>query len=50
MKQSGKAIPQGPVTDPQQFVISMEDIVKTIDRFAVNHRLFADDNQLLTHV
>ena len=31
-----------------EFVAYTEDIVETIDRFAVNHHLYADDSQLLT--
>ena len=33
-----------------EFAAYTEDIVETIDRFAVNHHLYANDWQLLTHM
>ena len=34
----------------KEFVVYTEDIVETIDKFAVNHHLYADDSQLITHM
>ena len=44
------SVPQGSVIGPKEFVAYTEDIVETIDRFAVNNHLYADDSQLLTHM
>ena len=33
-----------------QFTVYAEDIVETIDRLTINHHLYADDSQLLTHM
>ena len=35
---------------PKEFVAYTEDIVETIDKFAVNHHMYADDSQLFTHM
>ena len=44
------SVPQGSVLGPKEFVVYTEDIVETIDKFAVNHPLYANDSQLLTHM
>ena len=44
------SVPQGSVFGLKEFVVYTEDIVETIEKFAVNHHLYADDSQLLTHV
>ena len=36
--------PQGSDLVPTEFVVNTEDIVETIDKFAVNHHLYADDS------
>ena len=43
-------VTQGSVLGPKEFVVYMEDTVETIDKFAVNHHVYADDSQLLTHM
>ena len=37
-------VPQGSVLGPKEFVVYTEDIVETVDKFAVNHHLYADDS------
>ena len=44
------SVPQGSVIGCKKFVAYTEDIVETIDRFAVNHHLYAEDSQLLIHM
>ena len=44
------SVPQGSVLGPKEFVVYTEDIVETVDKFAVNNHLYADDSQLLTHM
>ena len=35
--------PQGSFTGPMEFVVYTDDVVETIDKFVVIHRLYADD-------
>ena len=44
------SVPQGSVIGSKEFIIYTEDIDETIDRFVINHHLYADDSQLLTHM
>ena len=41
---------QGSVIGPKEFFVYTKDIVETIDKFAVNHHLYADDSQLFTRM
>ena len=44
------SVPEGSVVDPKEFIMYTEDIKETIDRFIINHHLYADDSQLLPHM
>ena len=44
------SVPQGSEIGPKEFIMYTEDIEETIDRFIVNHHLYADDSQLLAHM
>ena len=44
------SVSQGSVLGPKEFVVYTEDIVETIDKFAVNHHLHVDDSQFLTNM
>ena len=44
------SVTQRSVIGPQEFITYIEDIKETIDRFIVNHHLYADDSQLLAHM
>ena len=44
------SVPQGSVISPKEFIMYTENIKKTIDRFIINHHLWADDSQLLAHM
>ena len=35
------SVPQGSVIDPKEFIMYTEDIKETIDRFIINHHLYA---------
>ena len=35
---------------PKMFIMYIEDIKETIDRFIINHHLYAADSQLLAHM
>ena len=41
------SVPQGSVIGPKEFIIYTEDIDETIDRFIINHHLYADDSNCL---
>ena len=43
------SVPQGLVIGPKEFIIFTEDIKETIDRFIINHHLYADDSQFRAH-
>ena len=42
--------PQGSGIGPEEFIMYTENIKETIDRFIINHHLYAEDSQLLTHI
>ena len=42
------SVPQGSMIGPKEFII--EDIKETIDRFIINHHLYADNSQRLAHM
>ena len=44
------SVPQGSVIVPNEFIMYTEDIKETIDRFIINHHLYAVDSQLLAHM
>ena len=41
------SVPQGSVIGPKAFIMYNKDIKKTIDRFIINHHVYADDSQIL---
>ena len=43
------SVPHGSVIGPKEFIMHTENIKETIDRFIMNHHLYADDSQLLAH-
>ena len=44
------SVPQGSAIGPKEFIMYTDDIRETIDRFFINHHLYADDSQLLAHL
>ena len=44
------SVPQGSVIGSKEIIMYTEDIKETIDRFIINHHLYADDSQLLAHM